>query len=53
MSKKENNTKCMCTQCEFHNAKTDSCIEKDMNECSKKAITECESFLVKDKLVHF
>lgn len=53
MSKKENNTKCICTQCEFRNSETDSCTEKDVTECSEQGITECENFLVKDKLVHF
>ena len=53
MSKKENNTKCICTQCEFLNSETDNCTEKDVKKCSEQDITECENFLVKDKLVHF
>lgn len=52
MSKKENK-KCICKQCEFHNVQTDNCTEKDVKECSKQNIVECEKFLVKDKLVHF
>lgn len=55
MNEKENKCtkKCLCTQCEFRNAKTDDCTEKDVKECSKQNITECEKFLVRDKLVHF
>lgn len=52
MSKKENNTKCICSQCEFRNIH-DDCTAKDVKECNKQNITECENFLVKDKLVHF
>ena len=53
MNDKKNEKKCLCTQCEFHNTKQDNCTEKGIKKCSKKNITECETFLVKDKLVHF
>ena len=53
MSKKENKMICICKQCEFHNMKTDNCKIKDVKECNKQNITECETFLVKDKLVNF
>ena len=53
MYNKENKRNCICTQCEFCDTKTDSCTENDIKECSKQNITECENFLVKDKLVHF
>lgn len=45
--------KCICKQCEFHNIETDDCKTKDVQKCSKQEITECEEFLVKDKLVNF
>ena len=45
--------KCICNQCEFHDTKTDCCKTKGVEDCSKQKITECEEFLVKDKLVHF
>lgn len=45
--------KCICNQCEFHDTDMDYCRAKNVEECSKQELTECEEFLVKDKLVHF
>jgi hypothetical protein len=53
MGNKESNKNCICIQCEFLNSETDNCTEKDVKKCSEQNITECENFLVKDKLVHF
>jgi hypothetical protein len=55
MGKKRDNTKnnCKCSQCQFFNKENDSCEMKNIKDFSKNEITECDDFLVKDKLIMF
>ena len=47
------NKKCKCFQCEYYNKKKDSCEVNETTKCSKKNISKCDDFLVKENLVMF
>lgn len=53
MDKKKSKPLCKCMKCQFYDKENDACPTKDVKECSKKGIEECDNFLVKDKLVMF
>ena len=43
----------VCKKCEFYNKESDSCILKDVKNCSKEGIKECTDYLVNNKLIYF
>lgn len=45
-----------CSTCQNYDKQSDFCKEKEIEECSKKALTEfsnCDSYLMNEKLVFF
>lgn len=56
---KDNPKKCdglKCTTCQFYEKSIDFCKEKEIENCSKKALTEfsnCESYLINQRYVMF
>lgn len=51
--KKSERKDILCKKCQFNNKATDNCMVKDVKKCSKQDITECDCFLIRDKLVMF
>ena len=55
---KNNENKCSlkCLRCQFYSKTHDYCVEKEIEQCSKKSLSEfsnCESYLINDKLILF
>lgn len=44
---------CKCKKCHFYNKEKDYCIEKCKENCSKIEFSNCDKFLVNEKLVMF
>ena len=45
-----------CSTCHNYDKKYDYCLEKDIENCSKQINTDfstCDSYLVKENLIHF
>ena len=55
-NKKNDQRKIKCRQCQFYDYETDYCMERDIENCSRKNnvnFSKCEDFLINDRLVMF
>ena len=49
----DDETKCICKQCTFYSEEIKKCKLNNAIDFSKQNSTDCEDYLVKDKLIYF